>query len=53
MSKRRRNKQLSEDDLREVEQFVYQKNEEEDKFLKTMTIRTVCKNENQKLVQLN
>ena len=48
MSKRRRTKQLSEDDLREVEEFVYSKNMEEDKFLKSMSIRVVCKNENQK-----
>ena len=47
-NKRSRNKQLSEDDLREVEEFVYSKNMEEDKFLKSMSIRVVCKNENQK-----
>jgi phosphate starvation-inducible PhoH-like protein len=50
MSKRRRTKQLSEDELREVEEFVYSKNQEEDKFLKTMSINTKCKNENQKKV---
>ena len=47
---RKRNKQLSEDDLREVEEFVYSKNMEEDKFLKSMSIRVTCKNENQKKV---
>ncbi len=50
MSKRRRTKQLSEDELREVEEFVYSKNQEEDKFLKSMSINTKCKNENQKKV---
>lgn len=45
--KRRRNKQLSEDEIREIEEFVYSKNEEEDKFLKTMTVRYQCKNQNQ------
>jgi hypothetical protein len=32
---RRRNKQLSEEDLLEVQEFVYSKNKEEDKFLKS------------------
>jgi phosphate starvation-inducible PhoH-like protein len=51
MSKnRRRNKQLTEDELREIEEFVYSKNAEEDKFLKSMTVNTKCKNENQKLL---
>ena len=45
--KRRRNKQLSEDEIREIEEFVYSKNDEEDKFLKSMTVRYQCKNENQ------
>ena len=49
-NKRNRNKQLSEDELREVEDFVYSKNMEEDKFLKSMSIRITCKNENQKKV---
>lgn len=47
---RRRNKQLTEDELREIEEFVYSKNMEEDKFLKSMTVNTKCKNENQKLL---
>jgi phosphate starvation-inducible PhoH-like protein len=50
MSKRRKAKQLSEDELREVEEFVYSKNVEEDKFLQTMSINTKCRNENQKLL---
>ena len=33
--KRRRSKRLSEDELREIEAFVYSKNIEEDKFLKS------------------
>ena len=50
MSKRnsRRNKQLSEEELREVEEFVYSRNIEEDKFLQTMKINVKCKTENQK-----
>ena len=49
MSKRnRRNKQLSEEELREVEEFVYSRNIEEDKFLQTMKINIKCKTENQK-----
>lgn len=47
---RRRNKKLTEDELREIEEFVYSKNAEEDKFLKSMTVNTKCKNENQKLL---
>jgi phosphate starvation-inducible PhoH-like protein len=47
-SGKRRNKRLSEDELREVEEFVWSKNAEENKFLQTMTINTKCKNENQK-----
>lgn len=45
--KKRGNKQLSETELREIEEFVYSKNEEEDKFLKSMVVRYQCKNENQ------
>ena len=45
--KRRKNKQLSEDDLREIEEFVYRKNEEEYKFLKSMSVNYKCKTENQ------
>jgi len=50
MSKRnsRRNKQLSEEELREVEEFVYSNNAEEEKFLQTMKINIKCKTENQK-----
>ena len=46
MSKRR-NKQLSEEELREVDEFVYSKNIEEDKFLKSMSVNYKCKTENQ------
>lgn len=50
MSKRnsRRNKQLSEEELKEVEEFVYSRNVEEEKFLQTMSINIKCKTENQK-----
>jgi phosphate starvation-inducible PhoH-like protein len=44
---RTRNKKLSEDELREVENFVYQKNAEEHKFLTSMSVNYRCKNENQ------
>ena len=47
MSKRRRNKQLSEEELREVDEFVYRKNDEEYKFLKSMSVNYKCKTENQ------
>tara|TARA_Y100000389_G_C17461258_1_gene521888 strand:+ start:117 stop:905 length:789 start_codon:yes stop_codon:yes gene_type:complete len=47
---RRRNKQLSPEELREIEEFVYSKNMEEDKFLKSLTVNTKCRNENQKLL---
>ena len=51
MSKnRRRNKQLSPEEMREIEEFVYSKNIEEDKFLKSLTVNTKCRNENQKLL---
>lgn len=43
----RRNKQLSEEELREIEEFVYSKNQEEDKFLKSMSVNYKCKTENQ------
>jgi phosphate starvation-inducible PhoH-like protein len=48
---RRKNKKLSEDELREIEEFVYRKNQEEDKFLTSMTVNYRCKNENQKKLQ--
>jgi phosphate starvation-inducible PhoH-like protein len=51
MSKRRRSKQLSPDELREIEEFVYRKNEEETKFLTSMSVSYRCKNENQKKLQ--
>tara|TARA_R110000868_G_scaffold252470_1_gene509107 strand:- start:1039 stop:1797 length:759 start_codon:yes stop_codon:yes gene_type:complete len=44
----RRTNKLSEEELQEVQEFVYRKNQEEDKFLKTMSVRVKCKNENQK-----
>ena len=47
MSQKRRNKQLSDEDLREIEEFVYKKNIEEDKFLKSMSVNYKCKTENQ------
>ena len=46
--KSRRGKQLSEEEVREVEEFVWSRNIEEDKFLQTMSINTKCKTENQK-----
>ena len=39
---RRRNKKLSEEELREIEEFVYSKNKEEDKFLKSMSVNYKC-----------
>jgi phosphate starvation-inducible protein PhoH and related proteins len=47
-SKRKRSKKLSDEELMEVENFVYSKNMEEDKFLQSIRIHTKCKNENQK-----
>ena len=44
---RRKNKQLSEEDLLEVQEFVYSKNKEEDKFLKSMSVNYKCRTENQ------
>ena len=46
----RRRGKLSEEELEEVQNFVYRKNAEEDKFLKSMSVNIKCKNENQKLV---
>jgi len=49
MGKRRgRGGKLSQEEMEEVNNFVYSKNEEEDKYLKSMTVRTKCRNENQK-----
>jgi hypothetical protein len=45
---RRKNRKLSEEDLKEVEEFIYRKNEEEEKFLSSMFVNVKCKNENQK-----
>ena len=51
MSKKsRRNKRLSEAEIQEVEEFVWSRNVEEDKFLQTMSINTKCKTTNQKLL---
>jgi hypothetical protein len=49
--KSRRGKQLSEEEVREVEEFVWSRNIEEDKFLQTMSINTKCKTENQKKLE--
>jgi len=46
-SNRKRGK-VSEEEIQEVEKFVYSKNQEEDKFLLTMNVSTKCRNENQK-----
>ncbi len=43
-----KNNQISEKDLQEIEEFVYSKNVEEEKFLQTMSINIKCKTENQK-----
>ena len=48
MSRNRRSKKLSEEELQEVESFVYSKNAEEEKFLTSMFVNIKCKNENQK-----
>lgn len=45
---RRQNNQLSEQDIQEIEEFVYSRNVEEEKFLQTMSINIKCKTENQK-----
>ena len=44
---RRRNKQLSEEELLEVQEFVYRKNQEEDKFMTSMSVNYKCRTENQ------
>ena len=44
---RRRNKNLSEEDLLEVQEFVYRKNQEEDKFMSSMSVNYKCRTENQ------
>ncbi len=48
--KSRRNKRLSEAEIQEVEEFVWSRNVEEDKFLQTMSINTKCKTANQKIL---
>ena len=49
MSRRgNKNNQITEKDLQEIEEFVYSKNVEEEKFLQTMSITVKCKSENQK-----
>jgi len=49
-TKIRRRGKLSEEELEEVQNFVYRKNAEEDKFLQSMSVNIKCKNGNQKLV---
>lgn len=44
---RRRNKKLSEEELLEVQEFVYRKNQEEDKFMSSMSVNYKCRTENQ------
>jgi phosphate starvation-inducible PhoH-like protein len=52
MARNRRSKKLTEEELQEIQSFVYKKNVEEDKFLSSMYVNVKCKNENQKkLVQ--
>ena len=46
--KRRRNKQLSEEDIKEMETFLNRNNIEEDKLFSTISINVKCKTENQK-----
>ncbi len=46
--KRRRNKQLSEEEIREMELFLNRNNVEEDKIFSTISINIKCKTENQK-----
>jgi phosphate starvation-inducible PhoH-like protein len=48
MAKNNRRGKLSEQEIEEVNHFVYSKNMEEDKYLNGMTIKTKCRNENQK-----
>jgi len=46
--KRRRNKQLSEEEIKEMELFLNRNNVEEDKLFSTISINVKCKTENQK-----
>jgi phosphate starvation-inducible protein PhoH and related proteins len=48
MARRRKNKQLSEEDILEMEAFLNRNNVEEEKVFKTITINVKCKTENQK-----
>jgi len=48
MNRNRKGKKLTEEELQEIESFVYRKNIEEDKFLSSMFVNVKCKNENQK-----
>jgi hypothetical protein len=41
----RRRGKLSEEELEEVQNFVYSKNKEEDKFLKSMSVNYKCRTE--------
>jgi len=45
---RRKNKQLSEEEILEMEVFLNRNNIEEEKVFKTITINVKCKTENQK-----
>ena len=49
-NRNRRRSKPSEDEIKEFQTFVNSKNVEEDKYLKSMSIGTKCKNENQKRV---
>jgi phosphate starvation-inducible PhoH-like protein len=48
MTKKRVNKKLSEEELKEVESFIYRNNKEEEKFISTLQVEFKCKTENQK-----
>ena len=47
MSRNRRGKKLTEEELQEIEKFVYKKNIEEEKFLSSMFVNYKCRTENQ------
>tara|TARA_Y100000389_G_C17468696_1_gene528189 strand:- start:4117 stop:4872 length:756 start_codon:yes stop_codon:yes gene_type:complete len=46
-SRRRNNKELSAEEILEIEEFVYSKNQEEGKFLTSMSVNYKCKTPNQ------
>lgn len=48
MTKRRKTKQLSEEEVAEIESFINKNNQEEDKFLTRLQVDFKCKTENQK-----